>query len=80
MLHAEIRTDRDAFHFFGEVNGYNLETLRQHVRETALESGTVHLRLEIDRADASAFNGSAAGWLSRLADRGAFIEINVRRH
>ena len=39
MLHAVIRSGRDAMHFFAEVNGYNLQTLQQHVRQTSREDG-----------------------------------------
>ena len=80
MLHAVIRTDTDAFHFFGEVSGYNLQTLQQHVRHTARESGVVRLQVKIDATDRDAFDARAGRWLSRLADTGTVVEVNVRRH
>ena len=80
MLHAVIRTDTDAFHFFGEVSGYNLQTLQQHVRQTARESGVVRLQFKIDSTDQAAFDATAGHWLSRLADAGTVVEVNVRRH
>lgn len=78
MLHAVIRTDSDAFHFFGEVSRYNVETLRQHVQQTARESGPVRLQLKIDPSDRRAFLAATERWLSRLADNGTLVEVNVR--
>ena len=80
MLHAVIRTDVDAFHFFGEVNGYNLQTLQQHVRQTVREGGTVRLQMHIEPADRAAFHASADRWLSRLANAGTVVEIKVAPH
>jgi hypothetical protein len=77
MLHAEIRSGRDAFHFIGEVSGYNLQTLREHVRQTAREDGAVHLRVNIDPDDQLAFRRYTGKWLPRLAAAGTTVEVNV---
>ena len=77
MLHAVIRSGRDAMHFFAEVNGYNLETLQQHVRQTSREDGPVHLRVEVDSHDQAAFVRYATRWLRALSRRGAAVEVEV---
>jgi len=77
MLHAVIRSSRDAMHFFAEVNGYNLQTLRQHVRQTNREDGPVHLRVEIDPHDQAAFVHYSTRWLRALSQRGAAVEVEV---
>ena len=80
MLHAVIRTESDAFHFFGEVNGYNVQTLQQHVRQTVHDTGAVRLQFEIDPEDQETFRASAARWLSRLMNDGTVVEVAVRPH
>ncbi len=77
MLHAVIRSGRDALHFIAEVNGYNLQTLRQHVRQTSREDGPVHLRVEIDADDQAAFVHYANRWLRGLSQRGTAVEVEV---
>jgi len=76
MLHAVIQTDRDAFHFFGEVNGYNMQTLRQHVCQTMKEAGSVRLLLRIDPTDREVFKTLGPKWLSNVA--GTIVEVSVR--
>ncbi len=77
MLYAEIRTSRDAFHFIGEVSGYNIETLQQHVRQSLREEGSVRLRLEIQPEDRNAFTRYTRRWLSRLENAGVPVEVMV---
>ncbi|HUI28289.1 MAG TPA: hypothetical protein VL403_19570 [Candidatus Kryptonia bacterium] len=77
MLHAVIRSGRDALHFFGEVSPYNLQTLRDHVRQSARESDPLHLRFEIARSDRSAFAHYTEGWLPKLRKSGATVEVAV---
>ncbi len=79
MLHAVIRSGNDAFHFFGEVSGYNLQTLREHVRESARDDGPVHLRVEIDSNDQKTFRRYTGKWLPHLANAGATVEVEVLR-
>jgi hypothetical protein len=76
MLHAVIQTDNDAFHFFGEVNGYNMQTLRQHVCQTTKEVGPVRLLLRIDPNDQEAFKTLGRKWLSNVSE--TIVEISVR--
>jgi hypothetical protein len=76
MLHAVIQTDSDAFHFFGEVNGYNMQTLHQHVCQTMREVGSVRLLLRIDPADQEVFKALGPKWLSNVA--GTIVEVSVR--
>jgi hypothetical protein len=78
MLHAVIQSDRDAFHFIGEVSAYNLQTLRQHVRQTAKEDGAVQLWVEIDPGDVRTFERYADKWLSGLARVETVIEVRGR--
>lgn len=75
MLYAVIRSGRDAFHFFGEVSGYNLQTLRQHVRQTLKEDADVHLRVELGADDHEPFTRHTRRWLPNLADAGVSIEV-----
>lgn len=77
MLRAVIRSDQDALHFFAEVNGYNLQTLRQHVRQTARERGRVHLCVEIDPHDQATFAQYARRWLPALSKAGSAVEVTV---
>jgi hypothetical protein len=78
MLHAVIRTEHDAFHFFGEVNGYNMQTLCQHVRQSNREGCTVRLQLRIDSIDRETFETHGSKWLSSIA--GTRVDIRVRSH
>lgn len=78
MMHARISTEHDAFHFFGEVNPYNLETLRQHVRQTMHDDGGIRLLVEIEPADQRAFNQRTARWLPRLVATGTDVQIAVQ--
>ena len=77
MLQAVIRSSRDAMHFFAEVNGYNLQILRQHVRQTSREDGPVHLRVEIDPHDQAAFVHYTTRLLRALSQRGTAVEVEV---
>ena len=75
MLHALIRTDKDAFHFCGEADAYSLETLREHLPQSG--DGRVRLRFEIDRADQIAFERSTRKWLSHLLSLGTVVEVKI---
>ena len=79
MLHAVIRSGREALHFFGEVNPYNLQTLRDHVRQSAREDRTIQIRVEVDPKDRLTFDHLAATWLPRVQDSGAVVEVAVMR-
>ena len=77
MLHAVIRSDHDALHFFGEVSGYNLQTLRQYVRQGTRDGGTLQVRVEIESDDQPVFAKHTAKWLPALVNSGARIEVEV---
>jgi hypothetical protein len=77
MLHAHIRTPHDAFHFIAEVNPYNLQTLRQHLRQSLREEGPLHVSLQIDPTDQSAFARYTARWLPQIIAAGNAVEVNV---
>ncbi len=76
MLHVRIRTPHDAFHFFGEVSPYNLQTVRQHVRQSLRESGRLTVSLQIDPSDEPLFARFVPAWLRQLGDNGTAVEIN----
>ena len=77
MLHARIRTTHDAFHFIAEVNSYNLQTLRQHVRQSIREGAEVKLSLLIDACDEIDFARYAAPWLPDLIQAGMTVEMDI---
>jgi hypothetical protein len=77
MLHARIRTTHDAFHFIAEVNAYNLQTLRQHVRQSLREDGQLTISMRIDPSDQRAFERYTAPWLPALIESGTPVELNV---
>jgi len=80
MLHARIRTGRDAFHFIGEVNAYNLQTLRQHVQQSLRECTDLTLSMRIDLPDQRAFERYTAAWLPALIEGGTAVELRVVPH
>jgi len=79
MLHAVIRSGHDALHFFGEVSPYNLQTLRDHVRQSSRESDELHVRFEIGRSDRQTFAHYTDNWLPELRQSGARVEVAVVR-
>jgi hypothetical protein len=79
MLHAVIRSRHDALHFFGEVNPYNLQTLRDHARQSAREDDTLHVRFEIAGSDRQTFARYTDKWLGALQQSGASVEVAVVR-
>lgn len=77
MFHAHIRTPHDAFHFIAEVNPYNLQTLRQHVRQSLREDGALKISVLIDPPDQRAFARYTARWLPQLIEAGTQVEVDV---
>jgi hypothetical protein len=77
MFHARIRSPYDAFHFIGEVTPYNMQTLRQHVRQSLREHGRLTISLELDSRDEPAFAHYTARWLPQLFDAGTEVEVEV---
>lgn len=77
MLHVRIRSPHDAFHFIGEVNPYNLQTLRHHIRQSLRENGRLTVAVQIDPADEPLFSRYAASWLHELGDRGTAVHVDA---
>jgi hypothetical protein len=77
MLHAVVRSERSALHFLGEVSGYNLQTLRQYVRQSRQDGDTLHVRVEIERHDQPAFIEHTERWWPALAKSGTVVEVEV---
>jgi hypothetical protein len=75
MMHATVRSQRGALHFIGEVNPYNLEVLRQYLRDTSREEGGVSLRIAVDADDQQAFAEQARRWLAGLGRLGVAVEL-----
>jgi hypothetical protein len=80
MLHAVIRSDRSALHFFGEVNGYNVQTLRQYARHSAADDGALQVHLRIAANDRPAFVKHTRRWLRGLARAGNLVRVEVSAH
>ncbi len=78
MLHAVIQSGEQAVHFYGEVNGYNLQTLREFVRDSDVGSPGVRLSLKIDPEDQGVFNAHSRRWLQRLSGAGTPVDVHVR--
>ena len=77
MLHVRIRSPHDAFHFIGEVNPYNLQTLQHHIRQSLRENGRLTVAVQIDPADEPLFSRYAADWLHELGDRGTAVHVDA---
>jgi hypothetical protein len=77
MFHARICTTHDAFHFIAEVNPYNLQTLRHHVRQSIREDGPLKISLQVDAPDQRAFVRYTARWLPGLIAAGTQVEMDA---
>jgi hypothetical protein len=77
MLHAEIRSRRDALHFVGELSGYNLQTLRQHMTQVMHDSSAVRVHIQVAPSELPFFQRHACRWLPALQARGAIVEVTV---
>jgi hypothetical protein len=77
MLHARIHTAHDAFHFIAEVTSYNLQTLRQHLRQSVREGAHVTVSLQIDARDELDFARYTAAWLPDLIEAGINVEMDI---
>jgi len=74
MFHARICTAHDAFHFIAEVTPYNLQTFRQHIRQSIRENGPLTISLQIDPDDRRNFARHTAHWLPHLIETGTKVE------
>jgi hypothetical protein len=79
MLHATIRTSREALHFIGAVSPYSLRTLQQYMREARRDEQEVRLCVELEAADEREFSRHAQRWLGHLRRRGVQVDIDVDR-
>jgi hypothetical protein len=77
MLHAVIRSDQCAFHFFAEASAGNLTILGQHVRQACRETVGLRLHIEMDAAEQSAFRQDSRGWLPTLVQLGMPVDVTV---
>ncbi|MBI3786124.1 MAG: hypothetical protein HY270_22280 [Deltaproteobacteria bacterium] len=77
MLHAEIRWAQSALHLLGEVDGYNLRTLRQHLGQALRETGTVRVSIDLSPQDLPRFVRQTGYWLPQLEQHGAVVALNV---
>lgn len=75
MFHVRISTEQGALNFIAEVNSYNLQTLRQHVKESLRDDRTLSLSVELEPSDQRAFTRYTAGWLPRLIKAGTRVDV-----
>ena len=76
MMHAVIRSPKDAIHLIGHVDAYTVESLRDHVRHMA-RHGAVSLAIDMDPADQEALHRHAGRWLGRLVASGATVTVRA---
>lgn len=76
MLRAKIRFGDGTIHLIGDLNGYNLETLKLHARGAIGDGGFARVELEIDESDAQIWKRYVRRWLTRM-DR-AGVPVLVR--
>ena len=77
MLHAVIRSNRYAFHFFAEVSAGTLQTLEHHVRQARQETAGLRVHIDIDAAEHPAFTQHTRAWLPALVRSGAAVEVTL---
>ena len=77
MFHARIRTPNDVFHLIAEVNSYNLQTLRQHLRQSLREDGSLQISVLLDPGDQRAFARYTSRWLPKMIETGAQVAVEV---
>lgn len=79
MLYAVIRCGSESLHFLGKVSAYNIQTLRNHARQSTETVDALQLLFEIAPADQQAFVRCTKNWLSHLRRCGAKVEVKVMR-
>ena len=79
MMHAIIRNRHDALHLIGHVDGYNLESLRDHTRAMGRE-GSLSLVIEVSPHDEHRLAEQAGSWLDRLTREGVSVVIRKNTH
>ena len=79
MFEARIVAPRRSLYCAGEATPYNLETLRQHLRECRCgltNNGDVTLELTVDEGPGEA---AVADWLGSIANSGYQVRIQRPR-
>ncbi len=77
MVHAVIRSNQYAIHFFAEVSAGPLHTLGQHVSQACRDTAGLRLRIEMDAAAQCAFNQHTRAWLPTLVQLGTPVDVTV---
>jgi hypothetical protein len=77
MLHAVIRSNQYALHFFAEVSAGTLNTLGQHVRQACRDTAGLRLHIEMEAAEQPAFRQHTRGWLPALVQLGTPVDVEI---
>jgi hypothetical protein len=75
MLRAVVRSGREAIHFIGDLNGYNLQTLQLHARGARRDGAAVRVEVELDDGDAALWRRYARTWLQRMRRAGVTVFV-----
>lgn len=73
MLEAHIASPRGSFYYAGEPSPYDLETLRQHLRDALSEGPVSEIRLELILDD-EAVALRLATWIGRIEQTGIQVK------
>jgi hypothetical protein len=73
MLEAHIASPRGSFYYAGELSPYDLETLRQHLRDSVTEVPATDVHLELTLDDESVVTGIAT-WLRGIERSGVRVQ------
>jgi hypothetical protein len=78
MFHAIIRNRTGVLHVIGEVEAYDLETLRRHVVGAARETAPApsHLQIRVDPGQRDELQRRTRRWMRRLALAGVTVAIS----
>lgn len=77
MFHAVIRNRQGALHFIGEVDGYCLDTLRDHIGSVRRQAdpSCLHLQIGVDAEQREEFEQRTRRWVKNLLLAGATVTI-----
>jgi hypothetical protein len=78
MLEAHIISPRGSLYYAGEALPYDLETIRQHLRDASLGMDFPDVRLELI-IDDDAVEPWIAAWLRTMAERGFQVKLFLSR-
>jgi hypothetical protein len=79
MLEARIVASWGSLYFAAEATPYDLETLRQHLREFQRERSADNVTLELT-IDDGANTSLVAGWLVALKAAGFAVRLRRNQH